>query len=128
MQGDMEKANRLALEGWLLLTFHTDDVTGQPFEMVDTIRKAINQRAYLMADEYGLTERELEVLHCIAGGFKTKEVADRLDCAEFTVSSHVESIIAKMRATNRTHAVAMAVCQNIISGEDVPWAIEVSFD
>lgn len=128
IQGDMEKANRLALEGWLLLTFHTDDVTGNPFDMIDTIRKAIDIRQHLQVEEYNLTEREIEVLHCIAGGFKTKEIAERLNCKEFTISSHVDNILTKMAAQNRSHAIALSAAQGILDFEQVPWAIEVSFD
>lgn len=56
-----------------------------------------------------LTEREIEVLKQIAAGCSNKVVADRLRISEDTVKGHVRSILSKLNASDRTHAVTIAL-------------------
>jgi DNA-binding NarL/FixJ family response regulator len=56
-----------------------------------------------------LTAREIEVLKLIAGGCSNKVVADRLQITEDTVKGHVRSIMEKLKANDRTHAVTIAL-------------------
>jgi DNA-binding NarL/FixJ family response regulator len=56
-----------------------------------------------------LTEREVEVLKLVARGFSNKAVADRLRITEDTVKGHVRSIMEKLKANDRTHAVTIAL-------------------
>src|SRR5262245_43051365 len=70
-----------------------------------------------MAEHYGddaLTERELEVLREVAAGNANKMVADHLRISEETVKAHVRSILSKLGANDRTHAVTIAVKRGII--------------
>lgn len=60
------------------------------------------------ADE-ALTPRELDVLRLIARGCSNKSAADRLQIREDTVKGHVTSILSKLRASDRTHAVTIAL-------------------
>jgi len=65
------------------------------------------------ADE-DLSSRELDVLRLIAAGNANKEVAGQLSIADETVKSHVTNILAKLRASDRTHAVTIALKRGII--------------
>lgn len=56
-----------------------------------------------------LTEREIEVLKQISAGCSNKVVADRLRISEDTVKGHVRSILSKLNASDRTHAVTIAL-------------------
>ncbi len=56
-----------------------------------------------------LTEREIEVLRQVAAGCSNKIVADRLKITEDTVKGHVRNILSKLNASDRTHAVTIAV-------------------
>lgn len=60
------------------------------------------------ADEV-LTPREVEVLKLIAGGSSNKLAADRLRIREDTVKAHVTNILSKLNASDRTHAVTIAL-------------------
>jgi two-component system, NarL family, response regulator len=60
------------------------------------------------ADE-SLTPRELEVLRLIANGYSNKLVADLLQIREDTVKGHVTGILSKLHASDRTHAVTIAL-------------------
>jgi DNA-binding NarL/FixJ family response regulator len=61
-----------------------------------------------------LTPREIEVLRLVAGGNANKEIAARLSLTEETVKAHIRSILGKLEANDRTHAVAIGVKRGII--------------
>lgn len=56
-----------------------------------------------------LTERELEVLRLVTEGFVNKQIARKLVLAEVTVKKHIQSIMAKLGASDRTHAAILAI-------------------
>ena len=56
-----------------------------------------------------LTPREIEVLEQVAAGNSNKIVADHLEISEDTVKSHIRSILKKVGANDRTHAVTIAL-------------------
>ena len=62
-----------------------------------------------------LTLREKEVLKCISQGYTNKKIADELDISKQTIKNHVTSIMRKLNANARTHAVVVAAKQGIIS-------------
>lgn len=55
-----------------------------------------------------LSERELEVLRLMARGASNQEIAEQLVIAVGTVKSHINHILGKLEARNRTEAVAQA--------------------
>jgi DNA-binding NarL/FixJ family response regulator len=61
-----------------------------------------------------LTSREIDVLRLIAGGNANKLIADRLSISEETVKGHVKNILSKLGASDRTHAVTIALKRGII--------------
>ena len=66
------------------------------------------------AGEEELSARELNVLRLIAAGNANKEIAAQLSVTEETVKSHVTSILSKLGANDRTHAVTLALKRGII--------------
>ena len=71
------------------------------------------QLAEHMSDE-GLTAREVEVLHKVAGGNRNRDIADLLFISEETVKVHIKHIMDKLGAKDRTQAIAIAVRRGII--------------
>ena len=61
-----------------------------------------------------LTPREIEVLNLVAQGLANKEIASKLGTADGTVKIHVQNILSKLHASDRTHAVTIAVQRGII--------------
>jgi DNA-binding CsgD family transcriptional regulator len=61
-----------------------------------------------------LSPRETEVLAWAACGKTTKATADRLELSDETVLAHIRAVCRKLNATNRTHAVAIALVHGII--------------
>ena len=63
-----------------------------------------------------LTSRELDVLHHVADGGRNAEIATRLGIKEETVKAHVRTILTKLDARSRAHAVAIAIKRGLIRG------------
>ena len=61
------------------------------------------------AEQYALTPREHDVLILVADGLTNKEIGGRLSISEDTVKKHVQNIIWKLRAADRTQAAIMGL-------------------
>ena len=66
-----------------------------------------------VADD-ALTARELDVLRRVAAGKSNKLIAAELDISEGTVKTHMKSILPKLDAADRTHAVMIALKRGIL--------------
>jgi two-component system, NarL family, response regulator LiaR len=62
-----------------------------------------------------LTRREREVLQLVVEGYANKQIARRLGITEKTVKTHVSSILAKLRVSDRTAAAVLAIRQGLVS-------------
>ena len=62
-----------------------------------------------------LTPKEKEVLALVAQGASNQEIADKLFVRDVTVKTHLNSIFKKLKVTNRTQAVLLAMQMNLIS-------------
>ena len=63
---------------------------------------------------YGLTFRELTVLHLVAAGRADKEIAGELGISPLTVHKHVANVLAKMGASSRTEAGVRALREGLV--------------
>jgi DNA-binding NarL/FixJ family response regulator len=93
-------------------------------EVVDAIRKVHSGKKSIppalatrlaehLADE-ALTSREVEILRCVAEGYRNREIAERLFISEDTVKIHVKHVMDKLGAAHRTQAVTIAIRRGII--------------
>jgi len=114
---DIYKALEAGVRGYLLKEMVHSEVlrairvvhSGKRF-----IPAEVSQHLNGFFPEVALTPREVEVLSLIARGFGNKEVADVLGTASGTVKAHVQSILSKLGANDRTHAVTIALRRGII--------------
>jgi DNA-binding NarL/FixJ family response regulator len=81
-------------------------------------KKRIEPQIALQIADYAsdptLTSREIEILQLVSCGNTNKRIARTLTISEETVKSHVRSIISKLDAHDRTHAMTLAVRRGII--------------
>jgi DNA-binding NarL/FixJ family response regulator len=63
-----------------------------------------------------LTAREIEVLQRVATGSSNKIIASQLAVSEATIKYHLKSILSKLGANDRTHAVTIAMKRGFIDG------------
>jgi NarL family two-component system response regulator LiaR len=61
-----------------------------------------------------LTEREREVLGCIARGMSNAAIADHLIIGERTVKTHVSNILSKLHLQDRTQAALLALRERLV--------------
>ena len=65
-------------------------------------------------DGLHLSEREREVLTLLAQGLQLEEIGHRLGSGTETVRTHVRNASDRLGASNRTHAVAIAIRHKLI--------------
>ena len=75
------------------------------------VEKTLNKDVNIDA----LTPKEKEVLALVAKGASNQEIADKLFVRDVTVKTHLNSIFKKLKVTNRTQAVLLAMQMNLIS-------------
>jgi DNA-binding NarL/FixJ family response regulator len=93
-------------------------------ELLDTIRIVDSGKRRIppeIARELGehivddqLSDREVDVLRLIATGTSNKIIAAELSLAETTIKTHVQNILLKLGANDRTHAVTIALKRGYI--------------
>jgi DNA-binding NarL/FixJ family response regulator len=114
---DIYRALEAGVRGYLLKEMvHTEVIrairivhAGKRFIPVE-----VSQQVSGFFPEVALTPREIEVLALVARGLGNKEVGDMLGTAAGTVKAHVQSILSKLSAKDRTHAVTIALRRGII--------------
>ena len=114
---EIHRALTLGAMGYVL-----KDAAGS--EIVAAVRAAHAGKKHVSADAASilaerpigrdLTEREVQVLEGIAKGRSNKEIGDDLSISEATVKSHVNAILAKLEANDRTHAAMIALKRGLI--------------
>ena len=118
-EGDVEVQHALAAGacGYLLKSTRRE-------ELIEVIRKIHSGRKHLasvvadnLAEHFGsdsLSERENDVLKCMAEGDRNRDIGERLSISEETVKVHVRHIMYKLGAKDRTQAVAIGIRRGII--------------
>lgn len=74
----------------------------------------VAQRLSEYFPQMALTPRETEVLGLVANGLGNKEIAERLGTATGTIKIHLQNILEKLSASDRTQAVTIAIQRGIL--------------
>jgi DNA-binding NarL/FixJ family response regulator len=90
------RADRSRVDAWLVIPVPRDDEDDDP-----------------PLEE--LTGRECQVLELMAEGFPNKGIAERLGISDQTAKFHVASVCAKLRVSNRTEAVRIAIRRGLVA-------------
>ncbi len=114
---DIYKAIEAGVRGYILKEMvHTKVIDA--IRTVHSGKRLMPQEVAERLSEYfpqvALTPREVEVLKYVARGMANKEIAHQLGTASGTVKMHVQNILAKLNASDRTHAVTIALERGIL--------------
>lgn len=114
---DIYRALEAGVRGYLLKEMvHTDVL--RAIRTVHSGKRLMPAEVAERLTEYfpqvALTPREEEVLTCVARGLGNKEIAERLGTASGTVKMHIQNILGKLGASDRTHAVTIAIQRGIL--------------
>ncbi|MEX1019837.1 MAG: response regulator transcription factor [Litorilinea sp.] len=100
-----------------------------PHDLIQAIRAAVAGRVILSPDatealvraatrppkpDYGLTLREMEVLHALKEGHTNNTIAEKLVISPATVKHHISNILNKLQVSSRMEAVVMATRKRLI--------------
>jgi DNA-binding NarL/FixJ family response regulator len=117
--GDAQAAAALkaGAAGYLLKNLVRKDLT-DTIRVVHSGRRSVppgiaTDIAEHFADDV-LTDRETQVLRRVAAGKSNKLIAAELNISEGTVKTHMKSILPKLNASDRTHAVMIALKRGIL--------------
>lgn len=77
-------------------------------EMASKMIKRLNQTPTPINNEYGLSAREIEVLHKLASGMRNQDIAEALFLSEGTVKNYISTIYSKLNVTGRREAARKA--------------------
>ena len=114
---DIYKAIEAGVRGYLLKEMvHTEVVTAirRVHEGGRLMAPEVSERLSQHFEHAALTPREVEVLGLVARGMANKEIALQLGTASGTIKMHVQNILEKLKAQDRTHAVTMAIERGIL--------------
>lgn len=65
------------------------------------------------AEQYGLTELELRILHLVTEGLSNDEIGQLTDSARETIKGHMKALFRKLDVKNRTEAAVLAIRQGV---------------
>ena len=106
-------------KGETIVLIVCEDITERRLmeEELQRAREALEnkvERQMVRGRAYGLTFRELTVLHLVSAGSSDKDIAEKLGISPLTVSKHVANVLTKMGAATRSEASARAVRESIV--------------
>jgi DNA-binding NarL/FixJ family response regulator len=118
-EGDVlaRRALKAGVAGYILKDMIRTELL-EAIRLVHAGRRYIPQRiAAELAEHYAeddLSEREIEVLREVARGTSNKIIASHLSISEATVKAHMQNILLKLGASDRTHAVSIATTRGFL--------------
>ncbi len=111
------RALKAGVAGYLLKDMIRTELL-QAIRAVDSGRRYIPHRiAADLAEHYAeddLSDREVQVLRAVARGMSNKIIASHLSISEATVKAHIKNVMLKLGASDRTHAVNIAMTRGFM--------------
>lgn len=115
--GDLLHAVKAGANGYVLKNTEPEDLRqallsvarGQGALSPEVVGSVLSALSKAVVEEPALlSDREHEVLVCLADGLTTMQIAARLFISENTVKTHIRHILDKLESSNRTEAVGKA--------------------
>ncbi|MED5510334.1 MAG: two-component system response regulator NarL [Pseudomonadota bacterium] len=115
-EDDLMEALKSGADGYLLKDMEPEDlranlmkasvgVTVLQDSLTDVLKKALTEPdSKVTVADAGLTDRENEILDCLAEGMNNKNIARKLGISDTTVKVHIKNILRKLNLTSRLEA------------------------
>lgn len=124
-EGYVYEAVKAGATGYMLKSASTDEIVDAIFTVnegkavihPDATAKLLKEFVTLSESqtrEYGLSDREMEILQLLADGKSNKDIGKELWISEQTVKTHVSHIFEKMGTKDRTETVAQALRTGLV--------------
>jgi two-component system nitrate/nitrite response regulator NarL len=113
---DLMAALKAGADGYLLKDMEPEDLINNLLKasvgitilqesLTDVLRKALTEpETRVSVSDAGLTQRESEILDCLADGLNNKNIARKLGISDTTVKVHIKNILRKLNLTSRLEA------------------------
>jgi DNA-binding NarL/FixJ family response regulator len=108
LEGESPLNQEVARQVILSLTDEKQEEAGSPVSEVPTRRRSDP------ASGGALTPREVEILRLVARGYSNQQIASELHISTSTTKNHLQRVLAKLGAADRTQAVAMAMAMGAL--------------
>jgi two-component system nitrate/nitrite response regulator NarL len=115
-EDDLLEALRAGADGYLLKDMEPEDlcasllkattgVTVLQDRLTEVLKNALLEPVVkTAANDAALTEREHEILECLADGMNNKTIARKLGISDTTVKVHIKNLLRKLNLTSRLEA------------------------
>ena len=129
----LEAAMAAGAVGYLLKDASRDEVIGALQRVAqgeEALNSAVSARLLRRMTERGsgqipqaqaLTARERQVLGLVAGGFSNREIGEKLGITTGTAKAHVERVIGKLGASDRTQAAVRGIALGLVAQPSGQW-------
>ncbi|MGP1715996.1 MAG: two-component system response regulator NarL [Methylophilus sp.] len=125
-EDDLLEALRAGADGYLLKDMEPEDlcsslkkamsgITVLHESLTDILKNAlVNPTLNKQDDDVSLTEREREILECLAKGLNNKTIARHLGISDTTVKVHIKHLLSKLKLTSRLEAAVWAHTKKVV--------------
>jgi two-component system, NarL family, nitrate/nitrite response regulator NarL len=125
-EDDLLEALRAGADGYLLKDMEPEDlcaslkkamsgITVLHESLTDILKNAlVNPTLNKKDDDVSLTEREREILECLAKGLNNKTIARHLGISDTTVKVHIKHLLSKLKLTSRLEAAVWAHTKKVV--------------
>lgn len=125
-EDDLLEALRAGADGYLLKDMEPEDlcaslkkaisgITVLHDSLTDILKNALmNPTLNKQDDDVSLTEREREILECLARGLNNKTIARQLGISDTTVKVHIKHLLSKLKLTSRLEAAVWAHTKKVV--------------
>jgi two-component system nitrate/nitrite response regulator NarL len=119
-EDDLLEALRSGADGYLLKDMDPEDLCANLIKvaagmtviqdsLTDILKQAlIDPKVGRNDDNVSLTDREQEILQCLADGLNNKTIARKLGISDTTVKVHIKHLLSKLKLTSRLEAAVWA--------------------
>jgi NarL family two-component system response regulator LiaR len=118
----VDAALKAGASGYLLKNVSAEDLAtairtvyaGQSVLAREAVESIKSVKVRPTSTSFQLTQRELQVLELIVRGFTNRQIGDDLKMSYSTAKNHVDRVLGKLNAANRTEATAIAIQHNLV--------------